>query len=146
MPQTPSAVDADQDVNNTVDTKIGAKSAVLSCGEIPEDATAVEWYMYKANEWKNILKFYHNTPGPSPEYYQGYTKDKYDISGTMQTSLVVKNIKMSDFGLFKCITTGGSVSYNYTNLLGVWGKSLLGVVFHQKLKCRELMLFSVDNY
>ena len=130
MLQTPSTVAAYQDVNNTVDVQNGAKSVALSCGEVPKDAAAIEWYSYKKNEWKNILKFYHNTPDTSPEYYPGYTRDKYDISGSMHTSLLIKHIKMSEFGLFKCSTTGGSMSYSYTTLLNVWGKSSLGLIFN----------------
>ena len=125
-----SSVSADQDVNNTVDVHNGAKSVVLSCGKVPKDAAAIEWYSYKTNEWKNILKFYHNIAGTSPEYYSGYTDEKYDISGSMHTSLLIKHIKMSEFGLFKCSTTGGSMSYSYTTLLKVWGKPSLDLVFN----------------
>ena len=118
----PSAMGVNEDINATVYSYNGTESVDLSCGDVPEMITGIVWYIKKLNEWKMILKFYHNKPDKPPEHYNNYSIDKYDMSESMSTSLLVKNIEFSDTGLFKCRTRGGSLAYSYTTLLNVVGK------------------------
>ena len=115
----------DELINATVYIQNGTQSADLSCGEVPDNAIAIEWYIKISNEWKRILKFYPNKPHRYPEYYYGHTEEKYGINESVNTSLVIRNIEPSDSGLFMCATTGGKLSYSYTTLLNVVGKKYL---------------------
>ena len=130
MLQIQVAVQTGEYINATVNIENGTKSVDLSCGEIPDNAVAIEWYI-KAGEWKRILKFY---PTELPEYYNNYNEEKYGISESVNTSLIIRNIELSDSGMFICATTGGLLSYTYTTLLNVVGKKLLGVIFQFPLR------------
>ena len=132
MLQTLSAAEVDEGITTTVYTYNGTESINLSCGEVPEQATSIEWYIDKLNEWQRILKFYHNKPDRPPEHYNSYSKDKYDISESVKTSLLVKKIDFTDTGLYKCRTRGGPLFYSYTTWLKVVGESLLLLIFQKK--------------
>ena len=108
-------------LNETVYIEKGATSVDLSCGEVPQSAVAIDWFIYKSNAWEKLSKFYHTKPGSLPKLNDS---TKYDISKYVNTSLVVKNIKLSDSALFKCTSTGTS-NYGRYILLQVVGKSLL---------------------
>ena len=126
MLQTTLALETDQIINDTVSTYTGAKSVELSCNGVPEDATAIEWFIKVSSEWVKILTFYHTIPGKSPKWYN-YSRDKYDISEIVKTSLVVKNVELLDNDLFKCSSRGGSLDYKYTISLKIMGKLQLVV-------------------
>ena len=127
--QTVLAAEVDDHINITVHIYNGTESVNLSCGEVPEHTTGIEWLMNKFNGWQRILKYHHSKPDRLPEHYATNSRDKYDISDSVKTSLVVKNIELTDTGLYKCRTRGGSLVYSYTTLLRVVGKSL---TFQQK--------------
>ena len=112
------------EINETVYIEKGATSVDLSCGQVPQSAVAIEWFSYKSNEWEKLSKFYHTLPGSCPKLNDSA---KYDISKSVNTSLVVKNIKLSDSALFKCSSTGnpGNDTSERHILLQVVGKSLL---------------------
>ena len=105
----------------TVYIEDGAASAELSCGEVHQSVLAIEWFIKESDEWRKVLKFYHTTTG-SPRYFNDSAK--YDISESVNTSLLVKNIKPSDSALFKCGSIGNSTYERYIKLQVV-GKSLL---------------------
>ena len=113
----------DEHINATVYKENGAQSLDLSCGKIPDKAVAIEWYIKRSNVWRRILKFYHKKQNTSPEYSYGHTEEKYGISQSIHTSLSIRNIEVSDSGLFLCATVGRL--YKYTTLLIVVGKKLL---------------------
>ena len=117
-----SAAEPYTDANNTVYTDVGAESVDLSCGEVPKNAGSIQWSVKKSKEWERILKFDHNNTNTAPRYYNSYSAEKYKISESVHTSLVVKNIELSDVGLFQCITRGAHVTYSYTTSLKVVGK------------------------
>ena len=131
--QTVLAAEVDDHVNITVHIHNGTESANLSCGEVPEHTTGIEWLMNKFNGWQRILKYYHNKPDRAPEHYPKYSRDKYDISKSVKTYFVVKNIDFTDTGLYKCRTRGGSLVYSYTTLLQVVGKSTTWIFFSTKV-------------
>ena len=110
-------------INETVYIENGAASVELSCGDVPQAAVAIEWFIYNTTElreWGKLLKFYHTNSGNHPYFYNA---TKYDISKSVSTSLVVNNIKLSDSGLFMCGSLGGS-NHSYMTMLQVIGKSL----------------------
>ena len=123
--QTASAIEIHNDINAIVYIDNGTESADLSCGKVPENATAIEWFLQNSEEWEMILKFKHMTPGSVPQNIVTYKRDKYGITDSVHTSLVIKNIDISDIGLFQCITKGTDMAYTYTTLLKVVGKFLL---------------------
>ena len=127
---TVSAVESEEEykINETVYIGNGAALAELPCSKVPQAAVGIEWFIYTSTEWKKLLKFYHTNPVNSgnPKYCNDSTK--YDISQSVSTSLVVKNIKLSDSGLFMCGFVGGS-NHTYTIMLKVVGKSLLTHLF-----------------
>ena len=108
--------------NHTVSTEEGAESVELPCGEDTEKEVAIYWYMFKHNQWRNILKLFPTKPRKNITYYTGYTSDKYGVSKSVNTSLVIRNIDCSDTGLFRCESGGGQSTYSYTTLLKVLGK------------------------
>ena len=116
--QTLSAVE----IHDTVYMENGTESVHLPCGEISQYAHGIQWEMNKSNAWKKILKFYPSIPGGLPKYFNYFSKDKYAISDSINTSLVVKNIDISDSGLFRCSIIGEEVDYGYITLLQVVGK------------------------
>ena len=116
--QTPSTLE----INDTVYTKNGTDSVCLPCGEVPQYAHGILWEIDKSNPWKRVLKFFPSIPGRRPKYFYNYTKDKYGIIDSQNTSLVVKNTDTSDTGLFRCSTIGEDEDYGYITLLQVVGK------------------------
>ena len=123
---TLSAVESDDKIkiNETVYIENGAASVDLSCGEVPQSAVAIEWFIKESDGWNTLLRFYHTNSEISTKFYN-YTK--YDISESVNTSLLVKNIKLSDSTLFKCGIRGGSKNiYETTTMLQVVGKSPIG--------------------
>ena len=125
--QTKSAVLFDEKLNATVYTKNETEAVALSCGEVPDDAVATEWKRYISNQAKKILKIYNTTTEKSPKYYDNITQSKYGISKSVHTSLLIKNIDLSDTGYYICHTTGRDGTYEYTTMLHVLGKSLLNI-------------------
>ena len=125
--QTPLAEELDGEIDETIYIKNGTDTVDLSCGEVPPNALGIEWFLYKSNNFKikMILKVHRNKFSRYPKYYKGYTADKYGISKSVNTSLVVKNIELSDTDNYTCSTTGGAVDHKYTTSLQVVGKSLL---------------------
>ena len=120
---TLSAVESDDKLkmNKTVYVENGAASVDLSCGEVPQSAVAIEWFIKESAGWNKLLKFYHTNSEISTKFYN-YTN--YDISESVNTSLVVKNIQLSDSTLFKCGIIGvpNNISETMT-MLQVVGKS-----------------------
>ena len=113
-------------INDVVYTENGTESVQLSCGNVSKNAIAIEWlFLQNSKDFERILKFKHIKPDGYPRHFPGYSRDKYDIGKSVNTDLVVKNIDISDIGLFQCITRGANVRYSYTTLLKVMGKSLL---------------------
>ena len=114
-------------INETVYIEKGATLVDLSCGEVPQSALAIEWFIYKNNEWIKLVKFYHTKPG-SRQYFNDSTK--YDNSGFANTSLVVKNIQLTDSAWFKCSFAGTekATDKRYT-FLQVVGKTLIIYLF-----------------
>ena len=120
--QTTSAVEPKDDKNNTVCIDNETESVSVSCGNVPETATAIKWFIKTFNGWKRIMRASHNETGEfQKSYFKGHNEDKYDISEFQYTHLVVRNINLSDNNYFKCSTTGTSL-YTYTTLLKVVGK------------------------
>ena len=122
--KTTVSVSSNDDIND-VYANAGVESIELSCGDVPENATLIDWNIKKSDEWKMILKFEHIKPGTAAEYYYNYSQEKYDISESVHTSLVVKNVQLSDTGLFNCKTRGASQAYSYITSLKIVGKSVL---------------------
>ena len=157
--QKASATESDG-INDTVYIENGTESADLQCGEVPSNAIAIEWYLYKTDQLIRILRLNKNTPNRIPEYYNGYTADKYGISESMNTSLVVKNIQLSDTGLFSCGIIGRSWAYGNYTILQVVGKSLLaylvlGFLIHPNFNtfallppvvCNCMLFFLFETY
>ena len=112
----------DGKLNATVNKKNGTKTVDLSCGAVTDSFVAIEWARYISKQSKRILKIYNNT---TEKHYNGNTSSKYGISETEPTSLLIKNIEISDTGYYICHTVGAQVEYKYTTLLHVVGKSLL---------------------
>ena len=126
---TLSAVESDDKlkINKTVYIENGAASVDLSCGDVPQSAVAIEWSIEESNGWNKLLKFYHTNSEISTKLYN-YTK--YNISESVNTSLAVKNIKLSDSTLFKCGIVGGPNKNHETfTMLQVVGKSPLTNLF-----------------
>ena len=121
-------------VNKTVYIENGTESVELSCGEVPQSAVAIEWFIRNSNEWRKLLKFYHLNPSDSinPRYFND--SSKYDICKSVNTSLVVKDINLSDTVLFMCGLLGGPFNDNYTTMLQVVGKLLLAYLFNSFTK------------
>ena len=129
MLNTSSALEHNEYINATICIRNQTESVNLPCGNVPEKATAIEWFAKNLKEWERILKFYINT-NRDIQYYNNYSREKYDISDSVNTSLVVMNIVPSSIGVFKCTASGGIVEYSYTTLLKIVGKFLLGLVFY----------------
>ena len=100
----------------------GTESVSLPCGEVPQYVHGIQWEMDKSNTWEKIMKSYPSKPSGRPKYFNCYTKDKYAISDSKNTSLIVKHIDISDTGLFRCNTIGEDEDYGYIILLQVVGK------------------------
>ena len=143
----------DADIDATVYIYNETTSVEISCGGIPRIAIAIEWKIKKMDGWKRILKI--NSSG-HPKYKEEYSADKYGISESTQTSLVVKNIDYSTFvsQLFRCETLGDSLPYSYTTLLVVTGKSAPSAMYQYSVnttvstfaqKSRILKLFLNGN-
>ena len=122
LQQTQSVLKYDGKLNEKVYKKNGMETVDLSCGKVPESFVAIEWARYISNQSTKILKIYNDT---TEKHYDGYTSSKYSISETEPTSLLIKNIEISDTGYYICHTVGEQVGYKYTTLLHVVGKSLL---------------------
>ena len=122
--QTPSARAFEGEINNIIYTENGTRSVVLPCGEVPWDIVAIEWFVYGNYEWDKILKFYYYSPGSFPRYFYDDTSDKYGLSESVNTSLVVKDVELTDTSFFRC-STSGNMHHLYTTLLQVVGESLL---------------------
>ena len=120
--QITSAIETDNGINDTIYIDNGTESVDLSCGKVPPSATAIEWFLHNSKEWQMILKFEHIKLDTVQQNAANYSRDKYDISESVPTSLVIKNIDLSDIGLFKCVTKGTVMAYSYTILLKVVGK------------------------
>ena len=97
-------------INETVYIENGTDFVALSCGDVPQAAVAIEWFIYNNTEWVKVLKFYHNKS-------VNHGKPRYLI-----------NFMKYDSGLFMCHSVGGS-SHTYTTMLQVVGKSLLIYLF-----------------
>ena len=123
---TISAVESNQEINDTIYIENGAASVNLSCGDVPQSAVAIDWFVYKSDEWLKLLKFYHTM---SSHHLYSYNNAKYDIGESVNTSLLIKNIKFSDSFLYKCGSAGGPSEHSYTTMLHVLGKSLLTYSF-----------------
>ena len=136
-----TSVELNKYINATICVKTGRDSLDISCGKVPEEISAIEWFI-KTDERKRILKFYLNDK--LLQYHSNFSRDKYDIRVPANTSLVVKNIVPSDTGVFTCIANGGTMDYSYTTLLKVMGKSLLPMVFHIT-STFDLTLFECRN-
>ena len=145
---TLSAVESDDKfkINETIYTENGTASVDLSCGEVPQSALATEWFIKESDGWNKLLKFHHTNSEISIKFYN-YTN--YDISESVNTSLVVKNVQLSDSTLFMCGAAGGSnKSYERITMLQVVGKSPLTNLFissnlviikmHNLLKFKEI--------
>ena len=146
MFHTISAVVADDFKNATIYIKNGTGSVDLSCGEVPEKATAIDWFIKKSNTWIRILKFKHMKPNTAPQYYTNNSKDKYDISTSVNTSLVVKNIVPMDIGVYKCSTRGGTQDYSYITLLKIEGESVFVLVFQLQLPTFNFNSFTLNYF
>ena len=122
--QTVSAVEREEDPNKTIYVENGTESVELSCGPLPENPIAIAWRIKQSDGWKKILKIY--TSGPSEQY----DTDKYGISESVNTSLVVKKVVLSSFdsALFRCDIAGGSLDYRYTTRLQIVGESLFVII------------------
>ena len=120
-----SAVEPEDDINNTVCIDNETESVDISCGNVPETATTIEWFITTSNGWKRIMKVDHTESGEFQRRNIGHNEDKYDISESLNTYLVVRNIRLSDNNLFKCSATGRSHTYTYTTMLKVVGKYYL---------------------
>ena len=75
-----SAVESEDDINNTVCIDNETESVDVSCGNIPETATALEWFIKTSNGWKRIIRVYHNKSGEFQKSIIGHNEDKYDIN------------------------------------------------------------------
>ena len=132
-------------INETIYIENGTESVELSCGEVPQSAMAIEWFIHKSNEWRKLLKFYHinSSDSSNPRYFND--PSKYDISKSVNTFLVVKNINLSDTVLFMCGSLGGHFNHSYTTMLQVVGKLLLTYLFSSfteyNLKCVACLNF-----
>ena len=122
---TASAMEPKDDINNTVCIDNETESVDISCGNVPETATAIEWFIKTSNGWKRIMKVDHTESGEFQKRIIGHNEHKYDISESLNTYLVVRNISLSDNSLFKCSATGKSHTYTYTTMLKVVGKYYL---------------------
>ena len=122
---TLSSVELGVVISDTVYVVNGTESVDLSCGEVPDNANAIEWFMYRSGKNIKIFKYYHKTPGRIPKYYSGCTAEKYDISHSGNPSMVLKNIKLADVDHYICVAIMGVGSHMHTTLLQVVGKSLL---------------------
>ena len=108
--------------HETVYIKNGTNSVDLPCGEVPVDAIAIEWFIRRENEIEKVLKLYPHIPGRVLKSFYGYTPDKFDISECVNTSLVVKNISLSDSGHYICVAYDGLNHSRHITLLLVVGK------------------------
>ena len=124
--QTPPVLGFTLEINDTVLAKNGTKAVNLSCGEVPQNTFAIEWFMYKNNQMKKILKFYMTINGTTSRFYNNYPADKYGISASEKTSLVIKNIELRDIDCYVCVAIWGG-GYVYTTMLEVEGKLLFNV-------------------
>ena len=109
--------DGKLEINETVYIKKGAISTQLSCGNVHESVVAMEWFIYKDDQWEKIMKFYKNWG--KCYYYNNVSENNYE---GMNTSLLIKNIKLSDAVLFKCNSIGGLYMNTYTTKVQVVGK------------------------
>ena len=116
-------------INETIYIENGAESVELSCGEVPLSAVEIEWSIRKSKERERLLKFYHINPSNSSNHQYFNDASKYEISKSVNTSLVVKDIKISDNVLFMCLSLGALSNHSYTTMLKVVGKFLLFVYF-----------------
>ena len=110
-----------------VNTKNGAESVDLPCGEVPHNAPAILWSRVK--EDKIVQKFYLNKRGRYSVYY---TPNKYDLNESLPGCLVIKNIEPSDTGYYTCQTIGLPVFFLHTTWLRVIGKSLITCLLYGK--------------
>ena len=117
-----SSVEPDKYINRTIYIDTGTESLELSCGEDLWNAVTVYWSICKSDEWIKILKFYPQTPSVPTYYYEEYTADKYDISESVNTSLVVKNAELLENNLFRCTPFGEGLNSIYTTLLKIGSK------------------------
>ena len=122
-----------QYINDTVYIENGTESTQLSCGENPQNWFAIYWSKYKSDEWSDILKVYPNRPSKKIAYYEGHTAKKYAITGSLNTSLLVKNLDLSDTGLFRCRSAGGGVVYSYITLVKNVGESLFSSLYSKPI-------------
>ena len=120
-----TSVGLNKHINATICVETGRDSLDISCGLVPKEITAIEWFI-KTYDRKRILKFYFNEK--LLQYHNKFRSDKYDIRLPANTSLVVKNIVPSDTGVFTCIANGGTMDYSYTTVLKIMGRSLLSSV------------------
>ena len=117
-----SAGDTDAYIDDTVTIENGTEFIEMTCGEGPKNEVAIFWSVLKSDQWSNIMKFYPKTPSKKILYYSGYTAEKYGISKSVNTSLVVKDINLEENGLFRCSSGGEGQGYSYITLLQVVGK------------------------
>ena len=122
LQQAQSVVGFDGKSNATIYTKNGTKSVNLPCGEFHNGGVGIEWRQHIYNQSKKILKVYNNRSGESTKYYNNYTSSKYGINRSAHTSLVIKNLLVSDTGYYICHTIGERASYRYTTMLHVVGE------------------------
>ena len=112
-------------INKIVYVENGADFVELSCGDVPQAAVGIHWFIYNGTEWVKLLKIYKAQPGRNPD---PNASTKYGVSKSVNTSLVVRNIKLSDSASFKCGSLGNSTQMRCIRLQVV-GKSLVTYLF-----------------
>ena len=119
--QTPSSMEFDGEIIDTVFVKNRTESLDLSCKEF--DTFYTRWLVYNWGRWKTILDVIEYKNGSDLLYWNNYAADKYNMSESVNGSVEVKNIELSDAGYYMC--SYGSLFWGYFTLLRVVGKLLL---------------------
>ena len=119
--QTPSSLDFDGEIIDTVFIKNRTESLDISCREFYIFYT--KWSIYSSRQWKTILDVFEYKNGSNLFYWNNYTAEKYNMSGSVNGSLEVKNIELSDAGYYMC--SYGFIYLWHFTLLRVVGKLLL---------------------
>ena len=120
--QITSAVVSYKYINRTIYIENGTESVDLACGEDLENAVTIYWSILKNKEWKKILKLYPNTSIKPTLYEKENTTDRYGISESVNTSLVIKNTDLLENNVFRCTTLGDGLNNIYNTLLKIGGK------------------------
>ena len=120
-----SIAEPDTYINETIYINNLTESVDLPCGEDVENASAIYWSIFNEwkFEWEKILKMSPTSTDIHP--YENKNTNRYGISESVNTSIVVKNDRLSENNWFRCTTSGEGPAYSYTVLLKVVGKSIL---------------------